>query len=364
LALVFVQGYSQLHDVKLQRLDRNMSDWREHLNEGQVIPASPLALDASGDWSERYQRALTSYYIDSGAGGIAAGVHTTQFAIRDHGLLEPVLRAISETVDSKIASQPRPFVRIAGLCGATPQAIREAELARSLGFHTGLLSTAAVKEQSEPQILEHCRLVAEVMPIFGFYLQPAVGGRVFSSGFWRAFCEIENVVAIKIAAFNRYQTIDVVRAVMESGRDDIALYTGNDDNIIADLLTPFRFGQRVRWMSGGLLGQWAVWTQAAVEMLEQIKWSRQRSELSIEWLAENVRLTDANAAIFDASHHFAGCIAGVNEVLRRQGLLPSARCLDPREILSPGQADEISRVSAGYRSEDRFVAANLDRWLG
>lgn len=336
----------------------------QHLNDGQVIPASPLALDESGQWSERYQRALTSYYFDSGAGGIAAGVHTTQFAIRDHGLLEPVLRSIQETVDFKLAGEPRQFVRVAGVCGATPQAIDEAELARSLGFHAGLLSTAAVKEQSEPQILEHCRAVAEVIPIFGFYLQPAVGGRVFSFGFWRAFCEIENVVAIKIAAFNRYQTIDVVRAVIESGREDMALYTGNDDNIIVDLLTPFRFGEKVRWMSGGLLGQWAVWTRSAVEMLKQIKLSRQRSDVSIEWLAENVRLTDANAAIFDASHQFAGCIAGVNEVLRRQGLLPSSRCLDPRETLSAGQADEITRVSAGYSSEDRFVASNLDRWLG
>ncbi len=220
-----------------------MGSWRADLNDGLVIPASPLALDESGTWSERYQRALTRYYFDSGAGGIAVGVHTTQFAIRDHGLLEPVLRLVAETVESQLSGTSREFVQVAGICGDTSQAIREAELARSLGYHAGLLSTSAVKDRSEQQILDHCRRVSEVMPVFGFYLQPAVGGRVFSYAYWRAFCEIENVVAIKIAAFNRYQTIDVVRAVIEAQRDDIALYTGNDDNIIVDLLTPFRFGE-------------------------------------------------------------------------------------------------------------------------
>lgn len=340
-----------------------MNDWREALREGQVIPASPLALDDQGIWSERYQRALTRYYLASGAGGIAVGVHTTQFAIRDHGLLEPVLRLVAETVDAECSEATRTIVRVAGLCGATSQAVGEAEGALALGYHAGLLSTAAVRHLSEAEILDHCRRVAEVMPIFGFYLQPAVGGRVFSYRYWREFCEIENVVAIKIAAFNRYQTIDVVRAVVESGREDIALYTGNDDNIIVDLLTPFTFQDRVRWIAGGLLGQWAVWTRAAVEMLGKIKTCRREGSLDIAWLAENIRLTDANAAVFDAAHDFAGCIPGVHEVLRRQGLLPSVRCLDPDEVLSPGQAEELDRVSASQATEDQFVADHLQRWL-
>ena len=340
-----------------------MDHWREHLNDGVVIPASPLALDEQAAWSERYQRALTRYYLDSGAGGIAVGVHTTQFAIRDHGLLEPVLRLVSEAVESHLSLTPRTFVRVAGICGDTPQAVQEAELACSLGYHAGLLSTSAVKDQSERQILDHCRRVSEVMPVFGFYLQPAVGGRVFTYAYWRAFCEIENLVAIKIAAFNRYQTIDVVRAVIDSGRDDVALYTGNDDNIIVDLLTPFRMGETVRWMSGGLLGQWAVWTRSAVEMLARIKRDRCKLSIPIQWLSENIILTDANAAIFDVANQFAGCIPGVHEVLRRQGLLPSVGCLDPHEVLSPGQSEEISRVSIGRTSENEFVAAHLERWL-
>jgi len=328
-----------------------------------VIPASPLALDHDATWSERYQRALTRYYIESGAGGIAVGVHTTQFAIRDHGLLEPVLRLVAETLDSDTADNGAEFVRIAGICGDTHQAIQEAETARRLGYQAGLLSTSSVRDRGEQEILEHCRRVAEVIPVFGFYLQPAVGGRVFSYSYWREFCEIEQVVAIKIAAFNRYQTIDVIRAVIESGRDDITIYTGNDDNIIVDLLTPFRWGDQVRWIQGGLLGQWAVWTRSAVAMLEQIKQVRHDSMIPSDWLSQNVTLTDANAAIFDAAHEFAGCIPGVNEVLRRQGLLPSSRCLDLEETLSPGQFEEITRVSSDQDSENEFVAANLARWL-
>jgi dihydrodipicolinate synthase/N-acetylneuraminate lyase len=340
-----------------------MNAWRDHLNEGQVIPASPLALDDDAQWSERYQRALTRYYLDSGAGGIAVGVHTTQFAIREHGLLEPVLKLVAETVEAELAGSSRMVLRVAGICGTTSQAVAESELAKSMGYHAGLLSTSAVKTLAEDEILEHCRRVAEVIPVFGFYLQPAVGGRVLSYHFWREFCEIENVVAIKIAAFNRYHSIDVIRAVAESGRDDIALYTGNDDNIIADLITPFRFGGKVRWFAGGLLGQWAVWTRIAVQMLDQIKRSRVEPTIPIEWLSRNVLLTDANAAIFDVAHDFSGCIPGVHEVLRRQGLLPSVRCLDPDESLSPGQADEITRVSAQQQTDDDFVAEHLDRWL-
>ncbi len=343
-----------------------MSDrWREHLAAGQVIPACPLTLDDDGTWSERHQRGLVRYYLDAGAGGIAVGVHTTQFAIRDprHGLYEPILRLVSQTLDEQLSAQSRPFVRVAGICGDTPQATAEAELARSMGYHAGLLTTNAVREKSEDEILDHCRAVADVIPVFGFYLHPAVGGRVYSFGFWRAFCEIENVVAIKIAAFNRYQTLDVVRAVIESGREDITLYTGNDDNIINDLLTPFRFAGKERRIVGGLLGQWAVWTKRAVEMLEEIKRVREQEMIAAEWLAANAQLTDANAAIFDAANDFAGCIPGVNEVLRRQGLAPSRRCLDVNEILSPGQSEELDRVCREHPTDNDFVAANIDRWL-
>jgi dihydrodipicolinate synthase/N-acetylneuraminate lyase len=346
-----------------------MSRWRERLIEGLVIPACPLALEPEGSWSERYQRALVRYYVESGAGGIAIGVHTTQFAIREHGLYEPVLRLVSETLDAcSVDSVTNPgklnsFVRVAGICGDTAQAIGEAETAVSRGYHVGLLSTSAVKHKSEREILEHCRQVADEIPLFGFYLQPAVGGRVFSYNYWRGFCEIENVAAIKIAAFNRYQTIDVVRAVAESGRGDIALYTGNDDNIIVDLLTPFRFGGQTRWMAGGLLGQWAVWTRSAVKMLGEVQQARSQATIPLDWLRQNMALTDANAAIFDVANQFAGCIPGVHEVLRRQGLLPSARCLDPLETLSPGQADEITRVSCDQRLEDAFIANHLARWL-
>lgn len=339
--------------------------WREHLANGQVIPACPLALDSNRNWDQRHQRALIRYYVEAGAGGIAVGVHTTQFAIRDpqHGLYDPVLRLVSQTLDEVLSADPRPFVRVAGICGDTQQATAEAELASSLGYHAGLLTTNAVRERSEAEILDHCRAVAKVIPVFGFYLHPAVGGRVYSFDFWRAFCEIENVVAIKIAAFNRYQTLDVVRAVTESQRDDISLYTGNDDNIINDLLTPFRFAGRERRIVGGLLGQWAVWTKAAVEMLETIKQVREQESISTEWLAANAKLTDANAAIFDAANDFAGCIPGVNEVLRRQGLLASNACLDPAEVLSVGQGEQIDRVCREHATDDDFVRAGLDRWI-
>lgn len=339
--------------------------WQEALDEGQVIPACPLTLEQDGGWSERHQRALVRYYVEAGAGGLAVGVHTTQFQIRDpkHGLFEPVLRLVAEELDQQQSEQRRPPVRVAGICGDTPQAVTEANLARSLGYHAGLLTTNAVREKQEDEILEHCRRVAEAIPVFGFYLQPAVGGRVYSFDFWRQFCEIENVVAIKIAAFNRYQTLDVIRAVIESGRDDIALYTGNDDNIINDLLTPFRFAGQERRIVGGLLGQWAVWTQKAVEMLEEIKQVRQQASIPAEWLAANAQLTDANAAIFDAANDFAGCIPGVNEVLRRSGLVPSNRCLAEAEVLSAGQSEELDRVCRYHPNDDEFIAANLERWL-
>ena len=335
------------------------------LDAGQVIPACPLALHDDGSWSQRHQRALVRYYVDAGAGGLAVGVHTTQFAIRDpkHALYEPVLQLVAETLDQQLNENARPLVRVAGVCGRTKQAVSEAEFAYSIGYHAGLLTTNAVREYEEAAILDHCRAVAEVIPVFGFYLHPAAGGRVYSYDYWRKFCEIENVAAIKIAAFNRYQTLDVVRAVIESGRDDIALYTGNDDNIINDLLTPFRFAGKERRIVGGLLGQWAVWTRRAVEMLDEIKRVRATGNLSADWLAANASLTDANAAIFDAANDFAGCIPGVNEILRRSGLVPSNRCLDPNEVLSPGQGEQLDRICSQMETDDDFIAANLERWL-
>jgi dihydrodipicolinate synthase/N-acetylneuraminate lyase len=325
--------------------------WRERLREGVVIPAHPLALTAERKLDERRQRALTRYYLAAGAGGVAVGVHTTQFEIRDCGLLAPVLELTMEEL------RRNESIRIAGVVGKTAQAVKEAELAASLGYHAGLLSLGAMASASVPQLLDHARAVASVIPLFGFYLQPAVGGRVLPYEFWRAFSEIENVVAIKIAPFNRYQTIDVMRAVAESGRD-IALYTGNDDNILLDLLTPYRFGDTTLRIVGGLLGHWAVWTRRAVQLLEQ------RCTLS-DSLRLAVEITDSNAAFFDAANGFHGCIAGLHEVLRRQGLLAGRWCLNPREDLSPGQMEEIDRVYRAYPhlNDDTFVRDHLHEWL-
>jgi len=326
---------------------------REHLRAGQVIPAHPLALTESRTLDERRQRGLTRYYIDAGAGGVAVGVHTTQFAIREPkiALLRPVLELAIDEARANVESD-RTFAMIAGVCGGTAQASGEAELAAALGYDAGLLSLGGLGDATDEQLLAHCRTIAEVIPLFGFYLQPAVGGRVLSHRFWRKFAEIPNVWAIKIAPFNRYQTIDVVRAVVEAGRDDVALYTGNDDNIVADLLTPFPVtvgGTAVlRWIDGGLLGQWAVWTRAGVALLESIKSARNSGAVAPALLSRGVALTDANAAIFDAAHGFRGCIPGIHEVLRRQGLLDGVWCLDPDEELTPGQAEEITRVERSY----------------
>src|SRR3954468_1737343 len=338
---------------------------RTALARGLAIPAHPLALDTSGSFDERHQRALTRYYLSAGAGGLAVGVHTTQFAIRDAGLYRPVLSLAKRTAD-EFGFSP---VMIAGIVGKTPQAMTEAEIAVALGYDVGLLSLGAWRGETEEEILDHCARIAEVIPLFGFYLQPAVGGRVLSYRFWRSFAEIPNVWAIKIAPFNRYQTIDVVRAVVEAGRSDIALYTGNDDNIVADLMTPFPVsvgGQTVvRWFDGGLLGQWAMWTRTAVDLLRRAKALRSEPEAAVDLLRIGAALTDANAAIFDPANGFAGCIPGIHEVLRRQGLLDNLVTLDPNEVLSPGQADEITRVSRTHLelSDDDFVAEHLDEWL-
>jgi dihydrodipicolinate synthase/N-acetylneuraminate lyase len=328
-----------------------------------VIPAHPLALTADRKLDERRQAALTRYYCEAGAGGVAVGVHTTQFAIRDPriGLFEPVLRLAIDTVSDYERASSRRVLKVAGVCGTTPQAVREARFAHAIGYDLGLLSLAALPNAPDDELIAHCFAVGDEMPLCGFYLQPSVGGRLLSYGFWRRFCEIPAVRAIKVAPFNRYQTIDVARAVAESGRaDEITLYTGNDDNIIPDLLTEFRFAAGSVRFRGGLLGQWAVWTRRAVEMVESIG-SCPASEL----LARSTALIDANAALFDVRNRFAGCIAGLHEILRRQGLLAGRWCLDPAEDLSPGQLEEIDRVLAAYPhlTDDEFVLANRDRWL-
>jgi dihydrodipicolinate synthase/N-acetylneuraminate lyase len=335
------------------------SSLRSHLIDGQVIPALPLALDPKRRWDQRHQRALVRYYVDAGAGGLAVGVHSTQFTIRDPkiGLYAPVLKLAAEAANEWLGATPRPFALIAGLCGKTAQATREASIATSLGYKAGLLSLGAWVRDPEAKVLAHCRAIAREIPLIGFYLQNAVGGRVFSYAFWRKFADIPGVVAVKIAPFNRYRTLDVVRAVIESGRDDVALYTGNDDNIIVDLTTPFTFGGRTRFINGGLLGQWGIGTQAAVSLLAEIKQARANPQLSIDWLSRNAALTDTNAAIFDAANGFAGCLPGIHEVLRRQGLLRTTACLDPHESLSAGQAREITRTlgDLGFGKVEGFV---------
>jgi dihydrodipicolinate synthase/N-acetylneuraminate lyase len=344
---------------------------REHLRGGVAIPAHPLALTPARTLDERRQRALTRYYFDAGAGGIAVGVHTTQFAIREtnHGMFRPVLQLAAETIHALRARRHRPFVMVAGVCGLTAQAVSEAEIALTYGYDVGLLSLGALAAATTDQLLAHCRAVADVIPLFGFYLQPAVGGRALDYAFWRELAEIPNLWAVKIAPFDRYRTFDVVRAIGESGRDDVALYTGNDDNIVGDLVTPFPVNAggvwRARWMDGGLLGQWAVWTHRAADLLQRAKSARAGGVLEAELMREGAALTDANGAIFDAANGFAGCIPGIHEVLRRQGLLAGTWCLDPRESLSPGQAQEIDRVCRDYPflTDDEFVAERLDGWL-
>jgi hypothetical protein len=346
--------------------------WRRRLAHGVVIPAHPLALTARRTLDERHQRALTRYYAAAGAGGLAVGVHTTQFAIRDPaiGLLAPTLELAAEEMDAADAICAAPLVRIAGVCGRTEQAMREAGLARSLGYHAGLLSLGALRDEDEATLLDHCRVVSEEIPLVGFYLQPAVGGRPLSYAFWRRFAEIENVVAVKVAPFNRYQTLDVIRAVADAGRDDIALYTGNDDDIVLDLLSPFRFNRVgatvTRWFAGGLLGHWAVWTRSAVDLFDKCRRIREENgPVPVELLATAMQVTDCNAAFFDAANGFHGCIAGLHEVLRRQRLLSGVWCLDPDEGLSPGQREEIDRVYEAYPNlnDDAFVAAHRDDWL-
>jgi hypothetical protein len=346
-------------------------DWNPQvlaaLRAGVVIPAHPLALDRDRKLDARRQRALTRYYLDAGARGLAVGVHTTQFAIREAGLFEPVLELALRTAADWASEAP---IMIAGLTGRTAQAVKEAQVARGLGYHAGLLSLAALKGASEDELIAHAQAVAREIPLVGFYLQPAVGGLVLPVSFWRRFAAIDNVVAIKIAPFNRYRTLDVVRGVVEAGAAErITLYTGNDDHIILDLVTPFTVvangRERTVRIKGGLLGHWSVWVKRAVELLERIHDAVATNEISADLLALDAQVTDCNAAIYDAANDFHGVIAGCHEILRRQGLLEGIWCLDPSETLGSGQKQEIDRVCAAYPhlNDDAFVRANLERWL-
>jgi dihydrodipicolinate synthase/N-acetylneuraminate lyase len=341
------------------------------LENGVVIPAIPLALNRNKKMDERRQRALLRYYLDAGAGGLAVAVHTTQFEIRlpEFGLFRPILELAKEEYNIFAAKTNQPIIMISGVIGQTDQAINEARFAADLGYDAALLSLAAFRDASNPVLLEHCRAIAEIIPVIGFYLQPAVGGRKLNIDFWREFARIENVIAIKIAPFNRYQTLDVVRGVIESGRsNEIALYTGNDDNILVDLLTEFKMsdGQQIisKRIVGGLLGHWAVWTKKAVELVDLVHHSEAEKDIR-HLLTLAAQITDCNAAFFDSANNFAGCITGIHEVLRRQGLLEGIWTLNEKETLSPGQKEEIDRVYKAYPelNDDAFVAENLDRWF-
>lgn len=344
----------------------------QKLHDGTVIPATPLALDESRHLNERRQRATLRYYLDSGVGGLAVAVHTTQFEIRDpeHDLLEPVLRIAKEEASAFEERTGEVIVMVAGVCGPLEQALREADLAKSLGYDAVLLSPGGLNGLTEDEMIERTRAVAKIIPVIGFYLQTSVGGRVFTYDYWKRFCDIENVVAIKAAPFNRYYTLDVVRAAAVSKRaDEITLYTGNDDNIVIDLTTTYEFNENGRickkGFTGGLLGHWSVWTRRAVEMFEKCKAARESGVVTPELLTLAAQVTDTNAAFFDTANGFAGCIAGLHYVLKKQGLFEGLWCLDPDETVSKGQIEEIERVYKAYPhlNDDDFVAANLEKWL-
>jgi hypothetical protein len=349
------------------RIDDIPEETLAAFRRGGVIPAQPLALNSQRELDVRRQRALSRYYLDAGSVGIAVGVHTTQFTIRDVGLYEPVLRLAAEEAESWV--ERTPFM-VAGVVGKTDQALSEAKLAKSLGYHAVLLGLAALNDASVDELVAHCRKVADVMPVVGFYLQPAVGGRNLAYEFWKQFAEIENVVGIKLAPFNRYKTLDVVRGVADAGaKDRITLYTGNDDHIVGDLITPFpvQINGRTETINivGGLLGHWSVWTRKAVELIEEVSAVRGQEKISSTWWTRDAAVTDSNGAFFDAANDYVGVIAGLHEVLRRQGLLEGIWCLDPEETLGPGQLAEIDRVYNSYPelNDDDFVRQNLDRWL-
>ena len=338
--------------------------------KGTVIPAMPLALTEKREFDRKAQEVLTRYYMDAGAGGIAVGVHSTQFAIREHGLFETVLSCVSETADKWTQKTGNAIFKISGACGKTPQAVAEAEFARKIGYNAAMLSLAAMKDATIPEMLVHCAKVAEVMPLVGFYLQSAVGGPVLPYEFWKEFMKIPNVIGIKMAPFNRYKTFDVVRALCEAGKEDeITLYTGNDDNIVLDLLTEYKIevngNYKKAYIKGGLLGHWCVWTQKAVTLLDEIHaLIESGKDIPTELLTRSIEITDCNAAFFDTPHNFAGCIPGIHEVLHRQGLLKGIWCLDPNEVLSPGQGDEITRIYKAYPhlNDDDFVKERINIW--
>lgn len=342
------------------------------LAEGTVIPATPLALDDGRKFDEKHQRALVRYYMDAGVGGIAVGVHTTQFTIRDPkvGLYKPVLELTAQEMENYEQKSGKTLVRVAGVCGGTKQAVSEAVLAKELGYDAVLLSPGGLNDYSEDDLIERTREVAAVMPVIGFYLQPSVGGRIFSYNYWEKFCEVQNVVAAKSAPFNRYQTLDLVRAAATSSRrDEIALYTGNDDNIVIDLLTKYRFEQNgkvyEKRFSGGLLGHWSVWVKRVVEIFDKIKAEAEKESVSSDMFVLANEITDANAVLFDVANGFDGCIAGLHYVLRKQRLFDTILCLDPNETLSKGQAEEIERVYKMYPhlNDDEFVRSNLHKWM-
>lgn len=348
----------------MKRLSEEIKDL---LFSGTVIPAYPLALNEDLSHDEESQKMLTHYYIDSKVGGLAVGVHTTQFEIRDHNLYEPVLRMAIEEINKRKLDTP--FIKVAGVCGPTEQAILETEIALELGYDIVLLSNGNLSDYSEEQLIERTKEIAKIMPVCGFYLQPSAGGRIFTSDFWEKYVDIDNVVAIKAAPFNRYQTLDVVKAVLKSDRrDDIALYTGNDDNIIADLLTTYTYEvdgvEYSKDFVGGLLGHWAVHTSKAVELFNEVKRVKENNDDFSELLSIGVKVTDANAAYFDTRNNFKGCIAGINEVLSRQGLLKGNWCLMSHEVLSPGQSEYIDEVYSAYPelTDDEFVKENLSVW--
>jgi hypothetical protein len=343
------------------------SEVRRLIADGTVVPAHPLALTADRTLDTVHQRALTRYYIDAGAGGLAVGVHTTQFAIRDVGLYRPVLELAADTA---AAWTQRPLALVAGLAGPTKQAISEAQVARGIGYHAGLLSLAAMKSASEDEIIAHCEAVAREIPLVGFYLQPAVGGVILSAEFWRRFASIDNVIAVKVAPFNRYRTLDVLRGLAAADAlERIALYTGNDDHILLDLTLPFDLRERGlttrTYFRGGLLGHWSVWTASAIKQFEMCRAARGKAVVPADLLALDARVTDCNSAFFDVANNFHGCIAGCHEILRRQGLMAGIWCLDPHEGLSPGQMQQIDRVCRAHSdlSDDAFVAENLQKWL-
>ncbi|MEG1753029.1 MAG: dihydrodipicolinate synthase family protein [Christensenella sp.] len=344
----------------------------EILHSGTVIPANPLSLDENRQFDEHGQRLLTKYYLEAGAGGIAAAVHTTQFEIRlpQYNLFEKVLRVTAAEISNYEKSHNKTIVRIAGVCGNVEQAISEAAIAKQCGYDAVLLSPGGLNDLSEKEMINRTKAVAEIMPVIGFYLQTAVGGRVFTFNYWQQICEIDNVVAIKCASFNRYTTADVARAATLSSRaDKIALYTGNDDNIVIDLITKYRFeigGKTYETrFAGGLLGHWSVWTHSAVLMFEYLKAQAEKGVISEDVLTLAAQITDVNGVFFDVANNFKGCIAGLHEVLRRQGLMRGIWCLNPDEAMSKGQAEEIDRVYKMYPqlNDDAFIKENICRWV-